>query len=630
MMRLGILLFLLIFTSVLFAQESPPEPTMETQYPVTIENCGRSITFEMAPQRVVTHYPPATELMLALGLEDRILGAGSKNMQTVWEPLREAYAELPEMGDPNDFGILREVLIDAEPDLVIDNQPGFFYDASQGFATIEEIEAIDAQVYTLTGRCGDGDINAVVETSFTDLRNLALVFDVQERAEALIADFEAELAEVDAALDGVEPLSFMIYDAGEGALGVWGPGQVSNVVERAGGVNVFGDLSVSYDNVSLEEVLIRNPDVVIVPSYDDPAFDEERLAYIREALALTSAVTNDRVYMFPYDLINLGLSNTEGVKTLAGLFHPDRYNPNESQPATDATAPRTEYPVTVENCGQEITISSRPERVIASWTGYVGNLLALGLDESLIGYYYYFDSDVTVNPPEMQERFDAITLLGTEGIAPSREIVIPLEPDFFYSGGDFDFAEGQVSLENFEEMGTTVFTTSYACSDPADQTIEAYLEEMLTLGVIFDRQAEAQALVAEIRDGLEAISEQVGDVEPVNVIWLDAFSSDPIYPLGNGYYTDVIERAGGVNLFEGATYDTPPSREELAISGPDVILMVTFGDVEAFLPDYEAVFQSSPAIANDQLLAGPYFGPLRTVELVEFAARTFHPSAFDQ
>lgn len=297
--------------------------------------------------------------------------------------------------------------------------------------------------------------------------------------------------------------------------------------------------------------------------------------------------------------------------------------------ASIETGQRTQYPVTIENCGQEITIAARPERVIASWTGYVGNLLALNLDESLLGYYYYFGSDVDVNPPAMQERFNQIPLLGVDGSAPSREVVIPLQPDFFYSGGEFDFAEGQVSRENFAEMGTTIFTTSYACLDAADQTIDAYLQEMLTLGVIFDRQAEAQALVADIREGLEAIEAKIGDAQAVRAIWLDAFSSDPIYPLGNGYYTDVIQRAGGINLFEGATYDTPPSREELVISAPDVVLMITYADTEALIPDYEEVFQSSPAMANNRLIAGPYFGPLRTVELVEFAARAFHPETLD-
>lgn len=262
--------------AVCIAPAAPAAPAVETivaaeqtpaGYPVTVENCGHTLTFTQVPARVVTLYPKNTEIMLMLGLEDKIVGIAGKDAEPVWEPLQAAYAQLPSLTDQL-FGLPREVLLSAKPDFVFDNSPDYFYDASQGFATIEELNANGAQVYSVTGRCGGGDTRATIESTFTDLRNIGQIFGVAERAETVIAEIEQRLAAVDAKLTGVTPLRFLLYDSGESPLSVWGPGQIANVVERAGGVNIFADLTTEYTQVSVEEALARNPEVIVVAGYD--------------------------------------------------------------------------------------------------------------------------------------------------------------------------------------------------------------------------------------------------------------------------------------------------------------------------------------------------------------------------
>jgi iron complex transport system substrate-binding protein len=155
-------------------------------YPVTIENCGNTLTFDKAPERVVTLYPPTTEIMLALDLAEHIIGIGSAESGGILPEYEGAYKVLPVLSAA-EGGTPKELLISAQPDFVFDNQPDYFYDASQGFATREELAANGAQIYSLTAKCKGSSPEASVESVDTDLTNLGQIFGVSERAQTQIA-----------------------------------------------------------------------------------------------------------------------------------------------------------------------------------------------------------------------------------------------------------------------------------------------------------------------------------------------------------------------------------------------------------------------------------------------------------
>lgn len=293
-------------------------------YPVTIENCGNTLTFDAAPERVAPLYPPVTEMLLLLGLSDRIVGIGGSGAEPVLPELQAAYQALPRLAESS--AIPREVLLAAEPQLVMDNQPDYFYDASQGFATREEIAGAGAQIYTLTAKCDGGKLDATMEDVYTDLRNIGAIFGVSEQAEAEIAEMQARIAAVTEKLAGVEPVSVIYYDAGEGPLGIFGPGTWEYVFQLAGATNAFSDLSESYAQLSVEEVATRDADVIVVAGYEGgDRTSEERAAFIRATFPNTQAVRNDRVIIIPYEYTNPGIQNVLGVEALARALHPERF-----------------------------------------------------------------------------------------------------------------------------------------------------------------------------------------------------------------------------------------------------------------------------------------------------------------
>ncbi len=313
-----------------FAQSDSTSPSVT--YPVTIENCGCTLTFDKAPERVVSLYPPNTEMLILLGVQDRIVGVGGYQAAAYLLPETEAaYEGLAEvkLTDDGASSVPREVLIAAQPDLVTDNQPNWFYNAEKGFATVEEITAAGAQIYTLSAKCGGGKVDATIEDIYTDLENYGKIFDVEERAEAVIAEMKATIADVQARIEGQPPVKVLIYDAGEGPLSVFGPGTYDYVFELAGGVNVFADLDQSYGQVSIEEVATREIDVFVVPDYG-PDYTyapsaEERAEWLIQAFPETEASKNRRVVILPYQNINPSAQNAEGVLVLAKGFYPEAF-----------------------------------------------------------------------------------------------------------------------------------------------------------------------------------------------------------------------------------------------------------------------------------------------------------------
>lgn len=295
------------------------------------------------------------------------------------------------------------------------------------------------------------------------------------------------------------------------------------------------------------------------------------------------------------------------------------------------TASATQYPVTVENCGEQLTIERPPERVIVSWGGQAAYLLALGLGDVIIGMYYRFpDEENRLVPPDLKAGYLAIPVIGgSDGTPPNKEVPIALTPDFFYSDSPSDFADGRATREDFAAAGATVFSSVYGCTDPDQQTIEQMFDEIRTLGVIFDRQAEAAALVERLTSELAAVEARIAGREPVKALLLEG-STETLYVAGNGLVTDVFARAGALNVFDGASYDAPPSREVLAASEPDVVVLWDT-DVETLTPVAQSVFATAPAAVNERIEPVRYIGGigLRVPEFAEALARIFHPEAFE-
>jgi iron complex transport system substrate-binding protein len=288
---------------------------------VTVQSCNRQVTFEAPPRAAISNDVNLTEMMLVLGLADRMVGyTGVSGWKTLDEKMRAGVKELPELAERYPS---KEVLIGADADFYF---AGWNYGMKiGGEVTPESLAPFGIQVYELSESCifvGDKD-KVSMEDMYRDLRNLGEIFSVSDKAEALISGYQAELATFRAELDPTaEPLRVFVYDSGEKTPFTAGRyAMPTALIEAAGGVNIMDDFEKSWATVGWEAVVERNPEVVVIINYGDVTAAQKRDFMLRNpAFAEIDAVKNNRFVTLEYVEATPGPRNIEAVKKLAQGF----------------------------------------------------------------------------------------------------------------------------------------------------------------------------------------------------------------------------------------------------------------------------------------------------------------------
>ncbi|MFB6891256.1 ABC transporter substrate-binding protein [Kitasatospora sp. NPDC056327] len=274
-------------------------------YPVTVTNCGTEITFREKPARTVTNDVGITELMFALGLEDRMAGYVMPDDKgrvdaVAW---KDAYQRTAWLSRDR---ITKEIALEAKADLVF---AGWHYgfDESLG-VTPQTLSGLGIGSYVLTESCRSGKgsergVMSPLDALWTDLANLGEIFDVRDRADRLIAGFRAQIAAVP---EPARRPGVFLYDSGEDKPYTSGRfGAPEEVIAKAGGRNVMGDVADSWTTVGWESVVRRDPEVIVINDYGTPDAEAKR-RFLKSfpPLAGVSAVRNDRIFVLDYaDLV---------------------------------------------------------------------------------------------------------------------------------------------------------------------------------------------------------------------------------------------------------------------------------------------------------------------------------------
>ncbi|MGZ2257140.1 ABC transporter substrate-binding protein [Roseobacter sp. A03A-229] len=286
----------------------------------TVQSCNRSVTFDAPPERAISNDVNLTEMMLVLGLADRMVGyTGISGWKTLDEEMRAGIDELPELSAKYPS---KEVLVGADADFFF---AGWNYGMKVGGeVTPETLEPFGIKVYELTESCTHimQKDKASIEDMYADLMNLGRIFNIEARATALVDGYRAELASFTDLLDTGAPLRVFVYDSGEDAPFTAGRyAMPTALIEAAGGVNVMDDFEKSWATVTWEEVVERNPEVIVIVNYGEVTAEQKRAFMMSNpAFADLDAVKNDRFVTLEYVEATPGPRNIQAVKTLARAF----------------------------------------------------------------------------------------------------------------------------------------------------------------------------------------------------------------------------------------------------------------------------------------------------------------------
>lgn len=334
------ILFLLVLL-LLNACQSMPAPAApandaaasatDSAYPVTVERCGEAVTFAEAPTRAIVFEANMLEIMLDLGLDDRIAGVWTGDIPA--EKVRPAYRERTEAltiisteaWPPPSL----EVVLGADPDFVWSGW-GYGFSEESGL-TPTKLAEVGIGSYVVSESCpprSDDQLAIGFEQLYHDIQAAGQIFGVSEQAEALVTTLQAEVKFVTDAVGTVDtPLRVFDYDSGEespftaGALGM-----PHTLITLAGGEHIFGDVVKDWLTTSWEEVVARDPEVILVSDSAWASFDDN-VAFLKSLpeLADVSAIRNERFIPLTYKEATPGLENVTALRTIAQGLYPDKF-----------------------------------------------------------------------------------------------------------------------------------------------------------------------------------------------------------------------------------------------------------------------------------------------------------------
>lgn len=321
---------------------------------VTIENCGIDVTVEKPPERVYAAYQPAIEIAHALGISDRLIETAFLDSQVLPE-----YADAQDQVTYVEQLPTREALLATEPDFVLSGYNNVFTEDGAGdesFGTRASLADLGIQSWILSPLCPSADglsdeaidpATVSVETIYDDLRDLGVLFDVEDRAEEVIADQQQRIAAVEQAVAGADrpSVAIVLLDEGGGIRVAGGIDFGTQIIEHAGGVNAFADLvERRHVEIDLEELIRRDPDVIVTSTCCDASYTREdgaaevQTILQNPALAGMSAVRDGAVHPFLFADRAAGVRIAHAIELLASLLHPDAVTPSQEGTSQDGTA----------------------------------------------------------------------------------------------------------------------------------------------------------------------------------------------------------------------------------------------------------------------------------------------------
>jgi iron complex transport system substrate-binding protein len=264
------------------------------------------------PRRVVSLAPSLTEMVFALGAGDRLVGV------TTYCNYPAAAKRVQKVGGIVDGSLDFEHVLGLKPDLVVAIGEG-------QERSVDSLRRLGLRVEIVPSQTFD-DV-------FSALTRLGVLLGREEAAKGLTAELSRRVERVRRAVATLPPekrprVFYELWDrpmmtASRDTL-------IGRLIEMAGGVNIFADVSSRYPQVSPEAVVARNPDLIVAPDHHAANVTPRALAQ-QPGLAGLAAVRRGRVLVINGDLVSRpGPRMADALELLARTLHPDLFPVRET------------------------------------------------------------------------------------------------------------------------------------------------------------------------------------------------------------------------------------------------------------------------------------------------------------
>lgn len=310
-----VLSILLVFAAVLSACSPAAAPAVTqaataavTPTPVTFtDGLGRSVTLDKAATRIVSMAPSATEMLYAIGAGSQLVGRDS------FSDYPEEAKSLQDIGG-SDGNYSYEAIAALNPDLVVAAE---INTADQ----VKALENLGLKVYYIS--------NPFDFTSLFDEMNvLGQLTDHEAEAKTATDALAARVQTVKDTISQASTTPTVFYELdGSDPSKPWtvGPGNfMDQVISLAGGKNVGSDLTSSWAQISVEDLLVKDPAIIVLGD-SNYGMTAEKVA-ARTGWENLSAVKNNQIFAFDDNLISrAGPRMVDGLEAMAKLVHPELF-----------------------------------------------------------------------------------------------------------------------------------------------------------------------------------------------------------------------------------------------------------------------------------------------------------------
>jgi iron complex transport system substrate-binding protein len=271
-----------------------------------IDDAGRKVTFDRAPERIISLSPGHTETLYALGLGDRLVVA---DQYSTYPAEAKPKAKLNTYPNPN-----VEEIVSLKPDLILV--------LVEGDEFIKQMDARHIPVLKLFPSTVDGtfrDIALIGQVTGTTSSATSIVNAMKEKQAAIVARTkDAPRPRILYELDASEPTKPWVAGTG----GFYGA-----LVPLAGGKNVFDDISLPASQVSAEQVIARDPEIILLADANSPYNAQTPvMVAARPGWSKIAAVRTKKILPVDADAITRpGPRLIDGLEQMAKLIHPELF-----------------------------------------------------------------------------------------------------------------------------------------------------------------------------------------------------------------------------------------------------------------------------------------------------------------
>lgn len=286
----------------------PATHTPEPQPIVLTDALGKTITLQSPANRVISLAPSNTEILYAIGAGAQVVG-------------RDAFSDFPAEAQAltdigGGFGALNtEAIISLDADLVL----------AADLTPPEQIKAIEDLGLVVFALPNPNDFT----TLYDNLRTVATLTGHEAEANQLVESLEKRVSAVEETISKTEtrPLVFYELDASDvNAPYTAGPGTfIDFLIKAAGGNNLGSSMDSPWVQISVEELITQDPEIIILGDYTWGGITPEDVAG-RSGWDVISAVKTDKVYTFDDNLVSRpGPRLVDGLESMARLIHPELF-----------------------------------------------------------------------------------------------------------------------------------------------------------------------------------------------------------------------------------------------------------------------------------------------------------------